>query len=584
MSAALLLVLTAARAAAAPAPETALCRGGAPLMPVVRAAGASKRTRRAARALADALGRACGRPFSVEVGDGTKGLALGTAEDFPALALGGEFDAPEPYRREQYVLRSREDGLAAVGAGDDAVEDAAADLRYRAGLRQFFPGPTWEVVPSRPDLSLSVSVKTAPAFATRRIWYGYGKSDYNRDAFNDWRSLNRLPGAFDLQSGHSYEAVIERHKAEFDAHPEYLALVDGKRVSTKLCLSNPAARRIVVEDAVSRFSEDPDQEVVSVEPSDGDGWCECEKCRALGTPSDRVLLVANEVSERLEKDHPGKYVSFYAYNRHSPPPSGRARPRVIVTVATSYLTEGRAPEELLRAWRERGVERLGLREYYGIFQWNRGLPGRMRGGDPAYLARTLPRFHELGAELVSAESGEDWGANGLGYYVASRVMWDLAEAGRVAEIREDFLDKAFGAAKEPMRAYYELIDGSRALKGDEVPGSLVAGMYARLAEARAASADPAVRARVDDLALYARYVELYKAYAESREGRAAAFARVVRHVRRMRGRMMVDLRALVEFMPASDRAAVVPADDGAAAYTAAEAARVLRDGAGRSAL
>lgn len=555
-----------------------LCAGGAPRMPVIVGAGASARTRAAAADLAASLGRVCGRPFAVETGDGSRGLALGTAADFPSLRLASEFTAEEPMRREQYLLRSRAEGLLAVGATEAAVEAAAADVLYRAGWRRFFPGPAWEVVPSKPGLSLAVDIKTAPAYAARRIWYGLGEAETNWKSFDAWRRRNRVPGAFELETGHAYESIIERNQAEFTAHAEYRGLYRGRRRSTKLCLSNPGLRRLLVEDAARRFAKDPSRDTSSVEPSDGEEWCECASCASMGSVSDRVVAAANEVAAMLSARFPDKYAAFYAYNEHAPPPAGPVAARVIVSVATAYLPKGLEPEALMRAWSDRGA-RLGVREYWGIYQWHRSLPARMHGGDLAYLARTIPRFHALGARFFSAESGEDWGANGLGYYAAARMLWDLDEAGRVDAIREDFLDRAFGAAKEPMRRFYELIDGARALSGLTVPAGLVADMYARLREARALESSAAVRGRLDDLVLYTRYVQLYGVYEGSIAGRQAAFEAVVRHARRMKTRQLVYLRPMEEYASAWDKRSL-PKDDGAGDYTPAEVEEILRRGGG----
>ncbi len=553
----------------------ALCRGGAPAMPVVVAATASARTRAAARDLSASLGRVCGRPFAVENGDGSKGLALGTAADFPVLGLAGKFLAEEPMRREEYILRSGPDGLTAVGATDAGVEAAVADLLYRAGWRRFFPGPAWEVVPSNPDLKIAVDVQSAPAYAARRIWYGFGESAPNWKTFAEWRRRNRVPGAFTLETGHAYEAVIKRNPAEFNAHAEYRGLFKGERRSTKLCLSNPGLRRLLAADAARRFEAEPERDSTSVEPSDGDEWCECAACAAMGGVSDRVLAAANEVATMLADRFPGKHAAFYAYNRHAPAPSGRVAAGVIVSVATAYLPKGLDPESLMRAWSERGA-RLGVREYWGVYQWHRGLPARMHGGDLSYLARTIPRFHALGARFYSAESGEDWGANGLGYYTGARILWDLDEAGRVEAIREDFLDKAFGEAKEPMRRFYEEIDGSGGLAKRTVPAGLVENMYARLGEARALASDPAVLARLDDLVLYARYVELYGAYAGAVAGRRAAFEAALRHARRMKARQMVHLRAMEEYDAPREKPSLPDRDEGD--YTRAEVEEILRRG------
>lgn len=553
----------------------ALCRGGAPALPVVVAAGASKRTKEAARDLAASLGRVCGRPFALETGDGTSGLAVGTAADFPALGLAARLDAPEPMRREQYILRSGPRGLVVIGATEAGVEAAAADLLYRAGWRRFFPGPAWEIVPSAPDLELAVDVNSAPAYAARRIWYGFGERAESSKALAEWRRRNRVPGAFELNTGHAYEAIIKRNQAEFIAHAEYRGLFKGERRSTKLCLSNPGLRRLLADDAARRFLEEPSRDSVSLEPSDGDEWCECPACAAMGGISDRVLAAANEVAALLARRFPGKFAAFYAYNRHAPAPAGRVAAGVIVSVATAYLPKGLEPESLMRAWAGRGAA-LGVREYWGVYQWHASLPARMRGGDLAYLARTIPGFHALGARFYSAESGEDWGANGLGCYAGARMLWDLGEAGRVDAIRDDFLEKAFGPAKEPMRRFYALIDGSKGLSKREVPAALVPEMYAALGEARALARDPATLARLDDLVLYARYVELYGDYERSLAGRRAAFEAVLRHARRMKARQMVHLRALEEYDAPREKADIAVASEGD--YTRPEVDAILRRG------
>ncbi len=93
-------------------------------------------------------------------------------------------------------------------------------------------------------------------------------------------------------------------------------------------------------------------------------------------------------------------------------------------------------------------------------------------------------------------------------------MWDSKEADKVKELTEDFLTRAFGPAKEPMRAYYTLLnfDGTPRPMSD-----LLGRMYRALAAARTAAAGrPDVLARIDQLVLYTRYAELYNAQANGK--------------------------------------------------------------------
>jgi hypothetical protein len=92
-----------------------------------------------------------------------------------------------------------------------------------------------------------------------------------------------------------------------------------------------------------------------------------------------------------------------------------------------------------------------------------------------------------------------------------------------------------------MREYWRVVDGSQ-----QKPGShaffldRATRMYAALREARGATADPAVRKRIDHLTLYARYVELFARHGQAKgEDKWPALCRFVRHAYRMRDANMV---------------------------------------------
>jgi hypothetical protein len=333
-----------------------------------------------ARTLASYLGRIGSAEFAIENGDGARGIAVGVASDFPELQLAEELKDASPAGQEKYLLRSHASGVYVVGATDLAVRHATWDLLYRLGHRQFFPGETWEVVPKLDTITISVDTVQKPAYVTRMIWANYGTWDYNVEPNKLWQARNRAPGGFVLKTGHAYDAIINKNKAEFEKHPEYRGLVKGERKRTKLCISNPGLRQLVVDYAIRQLEENPQNDSVSVDPSDGGGWCECEPCAAIGTPSDRALLLANTVAETVEQKFPDKYVGMYAYNFHAAPPTKvTAHPKVIVCVATAFL-RGQTVEGLIEGWRAKGIKQFGIREYFSINTWDRDLPGRARAG------------------------------------------------------------------------------------------------------------------------------------------------------------------------------------------------------------
>jgi len=526
-------------------------RDGKALLPVVVSAEASKRVRQAAQVLAEYLERMTGAPFTIMTGDGTRGLAVGRPADFPAVRIAVPFDGAIT-EREDYLLRSHPQGVYLLGATDMAVEYSVWDLLYRLGYRQFFPGPVWEVTPSLPLAAIAVDAYEHPDFYARRIWFQYGS--WSEQNFKEWCTRNRVGLGIDIRNAHSYGDFIDRNKAEFAAHPEYYGLVDGERKSSKFCIANPGLRQLIARDAVAYLRQHPDEDSISVEPSDGDGWCECPECAKLGSISDRAVILANEVATAVELEFGDtKFVGMLAYYKHSPPPTVQVHPLVNISVATSF--NNMPVNDLMLGWKAKGAT-LGIYEYFSVSPWWRDLPGQPHASNPDYLRESIPRFHTLGARYFNAESGDNWGVNGLGYYFASRLLWDVDEADRKEELRDDFLTKCFGLVRTPMAEFYRLIDGGNK---DQQPDDLIGRMYGTLAAARRECDDPAIIARIDQLILYTHYVELFKAY-QAADGaeRQQSFEVLLRYVYRAGKTGIVHSLALYEDIPERDKTVTMP--------------------------
>lgn len=566
--------------------EIRLAEAGNARQKVVVAPNSSPQVRAVAGQLATYLGRIAGAEFSVAKGDGTGGIAVGLSRDFPALATGVAFEPADPFRREEYLLRTHARGVWLLGATEPAVEHAVWDFLHRLGYRLFFPTDTWEVVPNTPDLRLALDVVEKPAFITRQAPRGAPWS--NSALWSRWLVRNRITAAFTLHTGHSYDGILRANRQAFAEHPEYLALVDGERRGSKFCISNPGLRKLVVNHAVRAMRADPQLDSVSLDPSDGGGWCECASCAAMGGISDRAVTLANDVAEAINRLGLGpKYVGIYAYNQHSPPPAVKVHPKVVVSVATSFIRGGYSVEQLIEGWAARNAV-LGIREYHDVFPWSHDMPRRARGGDISYLARTIPYFYESGARFMNSENSDSWGANGLGYWLSPILLWDVADAKRVDHHVQDFLEKAFGPARAPMRDFYHLLSLDRSMR---TPEDVVGRMYRSLAAARPLAGTPAVSARLDDLVLYTRYAELYNRYRPaSGAARQAAFERLWRHTYRIRDRMLVSTVAICHRDRFRDRSVNLPEScdwevpegknpwKSSAPFTAAELARMVDEG------
>ena len=295
-----------------------LATDGKARLPVVISEKATEATKSVAAELAAYLGRIAGAKFDVIAGDGSKGIVLGTLAEFSnpsltePLAIRNTYDG-----KEAFAIRSEPERLLLIGSTDLGVSHAAFRLLESLGCRWFFPSQAWEVVPSMKTLTVSLEETDRPRILARRIWYGYGpfndkghpqKGGSTRTDYESWCRHNRMAGSFRVNAGHPWQAIILENKKTFAEHPEYLALVKGERKGEQLCVSNPAVRKLAVEHALNQFQKKPDAEMVSMECSDGNGQCECENCKKLGSVSDRVFGLANEAAKAVAEKYPGKMV------------------------------------------------------------------------------------------------------------------------------------------------------------------------------------------------------------------------------------------------------------------------------------
>lgn len=485
----------------------------------------------------------------------------------PSIRLVRAPDSAGALEKDDYeIVSSTKGGITITGNSDVAIQQGVWDLLHRIGYRQYFPGSTWEIIPHREDLKVDLSVKESPAYVSRRIWYGGGIWKENREGYLDWVAKNRMEGSFTLNTGHASYHLIQSQRATFDAHPEYYALVDGERKisdNTKMCISNPGVIKAAKQYGLDYFAKNPEADSVSVDPSDGGGWCECEDCVALGSPSDRAVTLANAVAEAVtEEVSTDKFVGMYAYNYHSQPPSIEVHRNVIISAATAFIKGGRKVEAIISDWSAKGAT-IGIREYYSVGTWDRDLPGAARGSDLDYLAETIQNFHGMGARFLSAESSENWGPNGFGYYFASRLMWDPEEAGKRQEIQEEFLRNCFGPATVPMAEFYDLLDKSNK-QARLVFDDLLARMFDSLARSRKfAEGDARILRRIDDLILYTRHAELYDDYRRaSGPARQKAYEAMIRHAFRTRDTMMVHSLGLYRDVDHRDNLIVLPEEAG----------------------
>ncbi len=580
---ALLSVLPPALRAQGSAPQPAaaqLAQDKKALLVITMPPGSPARVKQAAGTLAAQLKRISGAPFqTLEANPNPQqpAIYLGLASDFSSLPFKNPFTS-DIADNEAYLLKTHDGSLYILANSPLALEHAVWDTLHHLGYRQFFPGSDWEVVPNTPAPSIAIDTIQKPSYLYRNLFYGNGGfMRPNPERFTDWAIKNRMSvgdrASIVLQTGHSYAGLAGTLAPQLKEHPEYLALVNGQRArktnSQKFCTSNLDLQKLITETVVANFlkkttnSNIAPAQSVSMDPSDLNNWCECPQCAAMGSPSNQAVTLANLVAADLQSKTGRKIiVGMYAYNQHSPPPTIKVHPNVVVSVATSFIRGGFTLDQLLAGWSAQGAT-LGIREYYAIFAWDRNLPARARASRPTYIRDSIAKFHALGARYMTAEATESWAPQGLGYYLSSRLLWDASQASdeNYNALLTDFFDKSFGPASTKMRTFYTLLDpaGKKRLSSD-----LVARMYTILKDARTLAAkDPGSIKRIDNLILYTRYVELYIALtqANGKEARQEAWENLAPFAWRFGSLTgMIDVIGLWRDTEAKDKSLSFPTD------------------------
>ncbi|NCX95398.1 MAG: DUF4838 domain-containing protein [Chitinophagia bacterium] len=198
------------------------------------------------------------------------------------------------------------------------------------------------------------TLQEAPAFQYREVYYPQCL-DAN---YLQWNKLHRFEELWGLW-GHSYNKLVPP-ATYFAQHPEYYALVNGKRVASQLCLSQPEVLNIVIAELKKKIADNPDALYWSISPNDDNGWCRCPLCSKIddaeGTPAASLVQFVNKVAAAI----PQANFTTLAYGyTHSAPKSLKPAPNVYIFLSTidayrdnPLATEGSAAtfRKDLKAW------------------------------------------------------------------------------------------------------------------------------------------------------------------------------------------------------------------------------------------
>ncbi len=350
-------------------------------------------------------------------------------------------------------------GVGLLGETDLATSYAIYEVLHRWGCRWFMPGEIGASIPEAKTLSLpDQDVSETPATLYRWIWYA------------DVPFLRRnRQGGLQLRAHHALEGYITREQRE--ENPEWRAVINGQPHPHRIKWSREDVAHAIADNIIERLDRQYEPSI-SLSPGDGMGWDEEEdpafdagdwdEAASVVSKTDRLMLLCNRVAERVGEKYPDVLFGVIAYVDYTRPPVREpVHPNVIPQIAP--ITYNRAHPmtwenhpndkqllELVEGWAAVSDRvshywyAYNLSETWSpnpfITKWSVDVPICLENNGVFWMPETMETFENT---LI-------------GLYLGMRLSWDADQdpAAIVAELMERF----YGAAAEPMNAYWHHID------------------------------------------------------------------------------------------------------------------------------
>jgi len=367
---------------------------------------------------------------------------------------------------QEAQVTANDELLIVNGGSENAIIVGLYSYLHEFGFRWYFPGELWTIKPQRVDKLLNISKKYSPYFSARRFYggggfaYGHPLDPQNNvpKSWNIWSMRNRF-GMEYKSKGHSWSDFYIRNRSTLNKHPEYLAtpLTDSNLETVKLCTSNERVVALFMEDRLKKIEENiirygadsPEAKTIGVEPTDGKGHCECSKCVAQGSISNRVFGLANKVSRAINKKYPNILVSLLAYSEHAAPPDFQLEDNILVTLSPYRFQTYSSPNEMIEVWGTK-AKHLQVLDYWALIVYNNGKP------DKGFLDVASQKINQWGNNnVLSAQIETTYGIGpaGIPLYLFARLSFD--EDADAKSITKEMMSDLFGSAAPDMKRLFE---------------------------------------------------------------------------------------------------------------------------------
>ena len=331
-------------------------------------------------------------------------------------------------------------------------------LEKYLGCRMY--SPTVKIIPRQKGITLSsINDQQVPVIGFRDTHY---RITWDAE-YTDWHKLDHDPSGERTDWGmwvHTFNELVPP-KLYYDAHPEYFAMVKGKRIPTQLCLSNRAVLDITIQNLRKKIAQNPAAKYWSVSQNDNKDYCTCDSCKAIdereGSPSGSIINFVNQVADQF----PDKVISTLAYEYGRAAPA-TLKPRDNVNIMLCSIEAYRhkpirddpASADFVKDVQDWGKIAKDIIVWDYVIQFN-------------HLISPFPNLHVLqpniqffaqnGVNAMFEQGNREVGGEfaALRAYLISKLLWDPYL--NIDSLRNDFLSGFYGAAGKPIGRYIDLM-------------------------------------------------------------------------------------------------------------------------------
>ncbi len=356
--------------------------------------------------------------------------------------------------KDAYLISSRPDNVLILSGGNKgAIYAIVQILEKYLGCRMYVPNET--VIPKKSTIVLPIFCELdIPVNGIRIV---NGALTQQHETYRNWHRLNDHNEEF--AKGyfvHTFNRLVP-WETHFEQHPDYFALMGGKRIIDQLCLTNPAVFDLTVKALKAEMAKQPERKLWSVSQGDNFSYCQCNECAKIitdeGAASGPIIHFVNKVAAEF----PDKMISTLAYQySRKAPKKVKPASNVQIMLCTIELNRSRAIEnDSLSVSFLKDITDWG-KISQNIFLWDYTV-------NFSHHISPFPNLHTLQKNIqfftknsvnahfqqTNASLGHEFSE--LKAYLIARLLWNPSV--NADSVMTDFLNGYYGAAGTYIQKY-----------------------------------------------------------------------------------------------------------------------------------